>query len=395
MAVHPAAALLKTQVYRISKSFILKGAFLLSATTRTLIWIAALCIATAPAFTAPALAADETEPTPPPQEAAPTPPAGENAALRQEIEELRQQVKAITDAAEIRQALTETDAEKREKEENILDAAGRQYTLMQKGKLGFEYQLVYSGYRYDAIQESNTIEHNSNHNFKNNFILEYPLMNNLTLGTRLPFIYEYDQVGADGEKDVTDWGDVIFYADYQPVKSGGRMPSIIMGAQVSCPMGRSPYEVNPEEDLPTGSGGYSTMFSVNASKSLDPVLAYGSLSYEYNHPIDNLDYKMGANYTLEKYEPGDTITASIGMGFALSYKTSITLAYSNAYSLRSKRYYVEQKPQRYATSSASSMQVGTSWRFGNNRRMNVTLSTGLNNSGNHSIAFAFPLEFDL
>jgi len=367
----------------------------LSAKTRSIIWIAVLSLITITALSSPAQAAENAETTPPKEETAPVAQPSGETTLKQEIDELRQQVKALTEAADVRQAMTETDAEKREKEENILDAAGREYTLMKSGKFGFEYQLVYSGYRYDAIRESNAIEHNSNHNFKNNFIFEYPLMNNMTIGSRVPFVYEYDQIGSDQNKDVTDWGDVVFYADYQPLKSGGAMPSIIMGAQVSCPMGRSPYEVNPEEDLPTGSGGYSTMLSVNASKSLDPVLVYGSLSYEYNFPIDDLDYKMGSSYTMEKYEPGDTITFSMGMGFALSYKTSITLGYSHAYSLRSKRYFTEQPVQRYPTSDSSSLTVGTSWRFGNNRRMNVSLSTGLNNSGNHSVAFAFPLEFDL
>lgn len=338
---------------------------------------------------APASPSGETLTDPP---ASPAPDA--NAALKREIEELRRQVNSLAQAAEVRQSLGETETEKREKEENILSAAGREYTLMQEGKLGFEYQLTYSYFRYDAIRESGVILHNSNHNFKNSFILEYPVKNNLTAGSRIPFVYEYDQIGAENEKDVTDFGDVAFYADYQPVKSGGDMPSIIFTTQLTCPMGRSPYEVNPEEDLSTGSGGYAALFSVNASKSLDPVLAYGSLGYERNFSINHLDYKVGS-YTMEKYEPGDTISVSLGMGFALSYKTSLSLGYAYAFTLDSKRYYKETAPVNYPSTSSSTMNIGTSWRIGNNRRVNVNLSSGLSNEGSHSISCSFPMEFKL
>lgn len=314
--------------------------------------------------------------------------------MQAEIETLKEQVKILMQAAEVRQSLEQTDEEKREKEENILDAAGRQYTLMKSGKIGFEYQLVYSHFRYDALKEANVIEHNSNHNFKNVFILEYPYLDNLTLGSSIPFIYEYDQVGAKGEKSATDFGDVIFYANYQPMKIGGGIPSMIFNTYVSCPMGRSPYEVNPDKDLATGTGGYSVTLSVNGSKSIDPVLVYGTLSYKYNLPIDNLNYKM-TPYTMDKVEPGDTIGFSMGFGFALSYKTSLTIGYSYSYSLKTKRYFKEIESITYPTSTSSSLSIGTSWRFSGNRRMNVTVSTGLSNSGNHSVAFAVPMEFDL
>ncbi len=297
-------------------------------------------------------------------------------------------------AAEVRQSLVQTDEEKKDEKESILNAAGRQYTLMKSGKIGFEYRFVYTNYRYDSLKEANVIEHNSNYNIKNVFILEYPYLDNLTLGSSIPFIYEYDQVGSKNEKETTDFGDALFYVNYQPMRTGGDFPSVIFNAYVSCPMGRSPYEINPDEDLSTGTGGYSTTFSINSSKSIDPVLVYGTLSYKYNFPIDNLDYKI-TPYTMEKVEPGDTIGLSMGFGFALSYKTSITIGYSFSYTLKTKRYFKEIESIEYPTSSSSSLTIGSSWRFSGNRRMNVNVSTGLSNSGNHSVTFSIPMEFDL
>lgn len=314
--------------------------------------------------------------------------------LKKELEKIRKQLDILMKSEDVRGNLTQSVEEKEEKEENILNAAGREYTLMQKGRFGFEYSLMYSSFRYDSIKEANVIEHNANHNFKNTFIFEFPAKDNLTIGSRIPFVYAYDQIGSKDEKQTTDFGDVDFYANYQPMKSGGDMPSIILNTYLSCPMGRSPYKINPDKDVSTGTGGYSTTFSVNASKPIDPVLVYGTLSYEYKFPIAALDYKVGP-YTLNRYEPGDTIGLSCGFAFALSYNTSLSLGYSYSYTLKSTQYFKEIDPQRYPTSNSASIAIGTSWRLASQRRVNVSLSIGLNNSGSHSIGFQIPMEFNL
>ncbi|MCP4118396.1 MAG: hypothetical protein GY737_23975 [Desulfobacteraceae bacterium] len=315
-------------------------------------------------------------------------------ALEQEIEKLQAQVKTLLDAEDIRSELTESAEEKSRKEEDILNAAGRNYTLMQKGKIGIEYKLAYTYYAFDTIKELNIIEHKSNHNITNTFTLEYPLKDNLTLEAAIPFVYEYDNVGRDDSKSVTDFGDVSFGASFQPIKSGGKIPSMIFNTTLTCPMGRNPYEVNPSTELSTGSGGYSLEGSVSMSKAVDPIMAYGTLSYAYKHPIKNLDYKIGS-YTLGKYERGDRIGLSLGLGYALSYKTSLSLGYSYSYTFESKRYYKEANPVSYPTQTASSISIGTSWRLNPKLRLNMSLGIGLSNSDYFTLSFRFPFEFAL
>ncbi len=316
------------------------------------------------------------------------------SALEQEIQTLKTQVKTLLDAEDIRTELTESKEEKSQKEDDILNAAGRNYTLMQKGRLGVEYKIAYTYYAYDAIKQLNLIEHNSNHNITNTFTVEYPLKDNLTLEAALPFVYEYDEVGSDDSKSVTDFGDVSFGASFQPLKSGGKIPSMIINTTLVCPMGRNPYEVNPLTELSTGSGGYSLAGSLSMSKPIDPIMAYGTLSYTYKFPIEDLDYKIGS-YTLEEYDRGDSLGFSLGLGYALSYKTSLSIGYSYSHTFESTRYYKEANPVTYPTQTASSISIGTSWRLSPRLRLNMSLGIGLANSDYFSLSFRFPFEFDL
>jgi len=316
------------------------------------------------------------------------------AEFKEEMDELKAQVQSLLDAEEIRSELTESKEEKEAKEEAILDAAGRNYTLMEKGKVGVEYSIGYTHYDFDTIKELNIIEHNSNHNISNTFTVEFPLRDNLTLSTSIPYIYEYDEVGSSSSKHVSDFGDVSIGANFQPIKSGGRWPSIIIGTTLTCPMGRNPYEVNPETELSTGSGGYSLGTSLSVSKAIDPLMAYGTLSYSYKHPIKNLDYKIGS-YTLERYDRGDTVGFSLGLGYSLSYITSLSLGYSYSYSFESKRFYKEASPVTYRTNSSSSISIGTSWRLSQKMRVSMSLGMGLGNSNYYSLSLRFPFEFNL
>lgn len=337
------------------------------------------------------------EPVAPPPLVLPPEPGSAPAditTLEQEIQTLKTQVKSLLDAEDIRTELTESKEEKSRKEDDILNAAGRNYTLMQKGRLGVEYKVAYTYYAYDAIKELNLIEHNSNHNITNTFTVEYPLKDNLTLEAALPFVYEYDEVGSDSSKSVTDFGDVSFGASFQPLKSGGRIPSMIINTTLVCPMGRNPYEVNPLTELSTGSGGYSLAGSLSMSKPIDPIMAYGTLSYTYKFPIEDLDYKIGS-YTLEEYDRGDSLGFSLGLGYALSYKTSLSIGYSYSYTFESTRYYKEANPVTYQTQTASSISIGTSWRLNPKLRLNMSLGIGLANSDYFSLSFRFPFEFDL
>ena len=329
------------------------------------------------------------------------PPASQDEApasvkeLQKEVKSLKEKVQTLLDAQEVRKELEATEEEQEEEEEDILSAAGRQYTLLQKGRLGVEYKFNYTYFAYDALREQNIIEHNSEHTIRNLFTVEYPIKDNLTMEAVLQYVYKYDKVGSDQSRDVTDLGDADFAVNYQPFKSGPKLPSIIFRGVLTCPLGRDPYDINPDTELSTGSGGYALQGSMSVSKAVDPIMVFGSLGYTYKHPIDDLDYKLDAGTTLEKYERGDSVNFSMGIGYSLSYITSLTLSYSYSYSFEDERFFKEGGSQTYQTRTDSSLSLGTSWRLSQKMRMNMSLGIGLANNDYFTLAFRFPYEFDL
>jgi len=72
-------------------------------------------------------------------------------SLEQEVKELREEVQRIRNENEARKKLEVPEEEKSKSVEDILSAAGRQYTLLKKGTIGLEYQLDYSYYSGDVF----------------------------------------------------------------------------------------------------------------------------------------------------------------------------------------------------------------------------------------------------
>ena len=118
----------------------------------------------------------------------------------------------------------------------------------------------------------------SNHTVRNAIGVQYGLLNNLTVNTNIPYVYVYDKTGTQTAKDNHDMGDVSLGLAYQPFKSGGDWPTTTLTMGAILPTGRSPYEINRDTDLPTGGGLYGVSLGVNMSKSIDPAMAFGSIS---------------------------------------------------------------------------------------------------------------------
>jgi hypothetical protein len=297
--------------------------------------------------------------------------------------------------AEARRKLQITDEEKKKKEEQILEAAGREFTLLPAGTLGLEYSLGYSYYSFDAIAEGVEVEHNANHNLTNTLITEYAYKDNLTLNVNVPFVYKYNKVGTDDEKDVTDLGDVSLGVKYQPFKSGGDWPVPILNTSLTLPTSRGVYEINPETELSTGDGLYKASLGMSFSKPIDPVNAFASLNYTYAFDESGIDQKRGSD-VLEEVEPGDTIGATLGLGYALSYKVSLSLSWSYSYGFESKYHWRGGRTTSSGTSVSSSLNLSTGWRLSPKQSIILGVGVGLtDDNSDFSFSFRWPFEYDL
>lgn len=341
-------------------------------------------------------------PAPPPP-AAPVRPASDVELLKEQIKRLEDKLTKMEEENDIRRRLETTEEEKSAEDEAILTAAGRDYTLMKPGLLGFEYSVRYTGDSYDSVHDRDdvvSVKHNTYHTLTNAFFIEYPVKENLTMNSNIPFVYKYNSQTSSRAKDVTDFGDVSFGFQYQPIKSGGTLPSIILTGNLTCPTGRSPYKIDPEMEVSTGNGVYSLGFGCNMSKSIDPLVAFGGFNVEHGIERTHLNFKPNKSYPENVYiagvEPGDIFSFSMGIGYSLSYKTNLTLSYQ--YSYQTKTYYdwVGDDDVNSEGAISSVFSVGTGWTLTPKTAINVRLGIGLtNNDPDFSLQVRLPFSYEL
>ena len=83
-----------------------------------------------------------------------------------------------------------------------MTAVGREYTLMQKGKIELEYSLRYEYISSSEILDAITsIVPRSNHTIRNAIGLQYGLLNNVTVNTNIPYVCVYDKAGSTSSKE--------------------------------------------------------------------------------------------------------------------------------------------------------------------------------------------------
>jgi len=315
-------------------------------------------------------------------------------SLEQEIQELREEIQRIRNENEARKILEVPEEEKSKSVEDILSAAGRQYTLLKKGTIGLSYTFNYSYFSGDVISEATTVERRANHNLTNTINADYALRDNLTISAGIPFVYKYNKVGTDASQEATDLGDVSLSCQYQPLKAGGKWPTTILSLGVSFPTGTSPYKIDPDNSMATGSGLYSFSGGVSLSKVLDPLVAFGNISYSYSLPEEGLSQRWGKKDILTKIEPGSVIGVAIGFGYALSYTASLNISAQYSYGF-SNKYTINDSAEYSSGSSASStFNIGTGWRITPTRAVYTGLGIGLtSNDSDLSFYIRLPFEF--
>lgn len=235
-----------------------------------------------------------------------------------------------------REALSkkEGDADSAKALEQVFQAAEKSYTLLKKGErtltYGFDYSLVRDT-QIQSVRTGNNVfsvlaQSEAQHTFTNSFTFDYGVWDNLTFSMRLPFIAKYDT-----ERDLNAYslGDLSASLRWQPWASVRGKPVTTLYATLGLPTGTSPYDINSDKDLSTGSGYYSIGSGANLSYVIDPVVLFGSLGYTYNVPVTDINQARGGR-TLEKVDPGSTLSFSMGFAYALSYDVSLSTSYQMA-----------------------------------------------------------------
>jgi len=314
-------------------------------------------------------------------------------SLEQKVEDLRQEIQKIRSENEARKRLEVPEEEKTKSTEDILSAVGNQYVLLRKGIIGLQYSLNYAYYSSDVVSSS-TIESRSNHNLTNSIILQYGLLNNFTMYANVPFDYKYNAVGTSSSQESTNFGDISVGIQVQPFKAGGYLPTTILSLSASIPTGTSPYAIDTTNSLATGSGVYSISGGVSLSKVLDPLVAFGNLTYTYNFPENGLNATWPSGGFVNEVDLGSSIGFAFGFGYALSYQASLNMSAQFTYIFNSKYHLNDGTTDETGSTLSSVLNIGTGWRLSATRSVNVTLGIGMTvNDPDVSVTFTVPFEF--
>lgn len=179
--------------------------------------------------------------------------------------------------------------------------------------------------------------------------LRYGLTNRLEFGVRVPYVYRSDKSvlapvegstnndaarTRDASANGNGIGDVEFSTRYQLTSARPGLPFLIANLQVVAPTGSSPFEV-PRSDTgialeaATGAGFWGVSPSLTAILPTDPAVLFGTLGYTHNFS-DDVNTRIG-DVIVEFVDPGDALSASIGLGVSLNQRTSFNLGYAHSW----------------------------------------------------------------
>lgn len=148
------------------------------------------------------------------------------------------------------------------------------------------------------------------------------------------------------------------------------MPFFVANLRAKSNTGTSPFDVdtdasgNPTE-LPTGTGFWSVQPSITAIMPSDPAVIFANINYTWNinRDVDGFG----------DIEPGDMFGGSLGIGFALNEKLSISMAYDHVYVLETTQNGVDTNSSFHV----GRMLFGGSYRFSDRAAVNLNFAVGV------------------
>ncbi|MEM7412626.1 MAG: transporter [Myxococcota bacterium] len=177
----------------------------------------------------------------------------------------------------------------------------------------------------------------------------YGITNRFEVDLRVPVVWRKERVSntiPDGMSSTFsdsirayDLGDIEFGAHYQINSGLDGMPYFIGNLRVKSNSGVGPFEVDRsttglEEELPTGSGFWGINPSLTIISRQDPAVVFANIGYVLNleRDVDEVLSQMPGAMTLQtrrvgNVNPGDAITASVGMGLAVNQDFSFNIGF--------------------------------------------------------------------
>jgi hypothetical protein len=138
-------------------------------------------------------------------------------------------------------------------------------------------------------------------------------------------------------------GDVSIAGFYQLVKESARWPDVVASLRVRAPTGREPFglkvipsdptnsNLNVPEELPTGTGVWSTTANVSVLRTYDPVILFANLGYTHHRSaeFDDISPVVGT-IAPAKVSLGHILQFSGGLALALNDRAAMSYSIATA-----------------------------------------------------------------
>jgi hypothetical protein len=305
---------------------------------------------------------------------------------------------ATSDAVRDALAKKEGDADNTTLLKETLTAVDKQYSLIRKGQIQVNYEL---GYAYIGQEKINTdlssgqatlfsIQNSNSHTVTNTLMLDYGLRNNLTANVSMPFISRYaDNTGYSGVSHTI--GDLGLNVRWQPHEVKRDEPTFTITGGARLATGESPFKVDTEKGLATGSGINTLNLGANVTRIVDPVALFGSVNVGYGLPARHLNQVLYGS-VLREVKPGASFGFGLGFAYALSYKITTSLSFQESIAARSTLTFENGNKAQTQTQSAGILSMGLGYRFSPKTTVNVTVGAGLTAAApNLTLTMSMPL----
>ncbi|MFC5550784.1 transporter [Massilia aerilata] len=309
---------------------------------------------------------------------------------------------ATSDAVRDALAKKEGDADNTTLLKETLTAVDKQYSLIRKGQIQLNYELNYAYIGQDKINTDLSsglatlfsIENSSSHTVTNTLMMDYGVRNNLTANVVMPFISRYaDNAGYSGVSHTL--GDLGLNVRWQPLEVKRDEPTFTVTGGVRLATGESPFKVDSQKGLATGSGTNNFSLGANVTRIVDPVALFGSVNVGYGLKAKHLHQQL-SGATLREVKPGASFGFGLGFAYALSYKITTSFSFQESISARSTLSFENAAgtlaTAQTQTQSAGILSIGLGYRFTPKTTVNVTVGAGLTASApNLSLTMSVPL----
>lgn len=260
-----------------------------------------------------------------------------------------------------------------------------EYANTSGNRLVFRGVEIVTGVQIGVIEASD-VDRNS---LVGSVAARFGVTNRLEVEMRAPYVYRNDEIMTLAQRDNTvtrstqleghDMGDVEVSARYQMTDGRDGLPIIIGNLRYKSNTGKGPYDVARDEfgvarELPTGSGFWGIEPGLSFLMPTDPAVLFATVGYLYHAP-ERIDRTINGVH-IGEVDPGDSINASLGFGFAVNPNFSFSLGYRHSYILPT-RSELGSTIQESDDIHAGSVQMGLSYRFNEKTTVNTSFEFGM------------------